>query len=50
MNLFVVKYSKMKPEAQYNVVESHIKEKFINPMCEQKITESTANFVKWILA
>jgi hypothetical protein len=49
MKLFVVKYSKMKPEAQYNIVESHIKEKFTNPICEQKITESNANFVKWIL-
>jgi hypothetical protein len=50
MNLFVVKYSKMKPEIQYNIVESHIKDKFTNQLYEQKITESTANFVKWILA
>jgi hypothetical protein len=50
MNLFVVKYSKMKPEAKYYIVDSHMKEKFANPMCEQKIMESSANFVKWILA
>jgi hypothetical protein len=50
MNLFVVKYSKMKPETQYNIAETQIKNKLNNPLCEQKITEPTANFVKWILA
>jgi len=50
MNLFVVKYSKLKPETQYNVAESQIKNKLNNPLCEQKINEPTANFVKWILA
>ena len=49
MKLFIVKYSKMKPEIQYNIVESHIKEKFSNPLCEQKLKEPPANFVKWIL-
>jgi len=49
MNVFIVKYSKMKPEIQYNIVESHIKEKFSNPLCEQKLKEPPANFVKWIL-
>lgn len=50
LQLFTIKYSKMKPETQYNVAESKIKDKFINPLYEQKITESTAIFVKWILA
>jgi hypothetical protein len=50
MNLFVIKYSKMKPETQYNIVESQIKDKFNNPLCDQKINDPPANFVKWILA
>lgn len=50
VQLFIIKYSRMKPEAQYNIVESKIKDKFFNSQCDQKIMESTANFVKWVLA
>jgi hypothetical protein len=50
MKMFIVKYSKLKPEIQYNIVESRIKEKFNNPVCEQKLDEPTANFIKWVLS
>jgi len=50
MKLFVVKYSKMKPETQYNIVECQIKDKLRNPLCEQKINDPPINFVKWVLA
>ena len=50
MKLFFIKYSKMKPEIQYNISESHLKDKINNPLCEEKLTDPTANFVKWVLA
>jgi hypothetical protein len=50
MKLFIVKYAKLKPEIKYNIVESHIKEKFNNPLCDQKLSEQTANFIKWVLS
>jgi hypothetical protein len=50
MKMFIVKYSKMKPETQYNLVESHIREKINNPLCDEKLAEPTAIFIKWMLA
>ena len=49
IDLFIQKYSKIKPEALNKITESTIKEKFMDSICELKINElSPDKFIKWV--
>lgn len=49
IKLFIQKYSKMKPEAKYNISEKTIKEKLSQQITYQKLDESQTLFIKWVL-
>lgn len=49
INAFVYKYSKLKPENQYNVSVKTIKEKFLDQSFSQKILDPSGVFIKWVL-
>jgi len=51
IQLFISRYSKMKPEMKYNISETKIKEKFADAETfNNKLNEPSSTFVKWILA
>lgn len=49
VDLFIQKYSKIKPESANKVSDARISEKFSDPLCESKLEESSEKFIKWIL-
>ena len=50
VDLFIQKYSKIKPETANKISDARISEKFTDPLCESKLEESSEKFIKWILA
>lgn len=50
VDLFIQKYSKIKPESANKITDAKIGEKFSDPNCELKLEESSEKFIKWILA
>jgi len=50
VDLFIQKYSKIKPESANKITDAKIGEKFSDPNCESKLEESSEKFIKWILA
>jgi|LauGreDrversion2_2_1035103.scaffolds.fasta_scaffold00066_2 hypothetical protein len=50
VDLFIQKYSKIKPESANKISDARISEKFTDPLCESKLEESSEKFIKWILA
>jgi hypothetical protein len=49
IDVFIQKYSKLKPELLEKVNICKIKEKFMDPNCVMEINESTEKFIKWVL-
>jgi hypothetical protein len=50
VDLFIQKYSKIKPESANKITDARIGEKFADPSCESKLEESSEKFIKWILS
>jgi hypothetical protein len=50
IDIFVHKYSKIKPESTNKLTDVKIKEKFSDPLCESKLDESSEKFIKWIFS
>jgi len=50
VDLFIQKYSKIKPESANKITDAKISEKFSDPNCESKLEESSEKFIKWVLA
>ena len=50
VDLFIQKYSKIKPESLNKITDERIGEKFADPSCESKLEESSEKFIKWIMA
>lgn len=50
VDLFIQKYSKIKPESANKITDAKIGEKFSDANCESKLEESSEKFIKWILA
>lgn len=50
VDLFIQKYSKIKPESANKITDAKISEKFSDPNCESKLEESSEKFIKWMLA
>jgi hypothetical protein len=49
VDLFIQKYSKIKPETANKITYEKICEKFNDPLYDVKIEESSEKFIKWIL-
>jgi len=50
VDIFIQKYSKIKPESANKITDAKISEKFSDPNCESKLEESSEKFIKWVLA
>jgi len=50
IDMFMQKYSKIKPESLNKITELKITEKFIDVTCDAKLNESSEKFIKWIFA
>jgi len=50
VDLFIQKYSKIKPESANKITDAKISEKFSDANCESKLEESSEKFIKWMLA
>jgi len=50
VDLFIQKYSKIKPESANKITDAKICEKFSDANCESKLEESSEKFIKWMLA
>jgi hypothetical protein len=50
IDMFIQKYSKIKPESLNKITELKITEKFIDVTCDEKLNESSEKFIKWIFA
>jgi hypothetical protein len=50
VDLFIQKYSKIKPESANKITDAKIGEKFSDANCESKLEESSEKFIKWVLA
>jgi hypothetical protein len=50
VDLFIQKYSKIKPESANKITDAKIGEKFSDANCESKLEESSEKFIKWMLA
>ena len=50
IDMFIQKYSKIKPESLNKITELKIMEKFIDVTCDAKLNESSEKFIKWIFA
>jgi len=50
VDLFIQKYSKIKPESANKINDARLGEKFSDPSCESKLEESSEKFIKWILS
>lgn len=50
IDMFIQKYSKIKPESLNKITELKITEKFIDVTCDAKLNESSEKFIKWIFA
>jgi len=50
VDLFIQKYSKIKPESANKITHAKIGEKFADSSCDSKLDESSEKFIKWILS
>ena len=50
VDLFIQKYSKIKPESANKITDAKIGEKFSDPNCESRLDELPEKFIKWILS
>ncbi len=50
VDIFIQKYSKIKPESANKITDAKISEKFSDPNCESKLEDSSEKFIKWVLA
>jgi hypothetical protein len=48
VQLFIRRYSKLKPELQYNITTLKIINKFTDPECDKKLNEPSVIFIRWI--
>jgi len=49
-DVFIQKYSKIKPESANKITHAKIGEKFADASCDSKLEESSEKFIKWILS
>ena len=50
VDMFIQKYSKIKPESLNKITNEKIGEKFADASCDLKLEESSEKFIKWILS